>query len=192
MVNRNILGALAAAMIIGATGCVSREVDPGFTPLPPAKPVSFPYGWEGAYAGELEIMGTEDVAMRAAMSLTIRSTPAPDRWSWVIQYEGQPAREYEIVVVDSAIGHYRIDEGNSVTIDGRLMGDTFLSPFGMESTLLSAKYQRVPEGIKFEIVTTSLDPLPPLSTEPNAQTVASYPVQGYQRALLWRIPEGIR
>ncbi len=189
MVITKACAALAIATILTCTGCVSRAPDSEWATPPPTEFVAFPSGWEGDYEGELEIMGADRVAMRAGMNLSIHPTDATDRWTWVMQYEGQPAREYELVVVNDAIGHYRIDEKNSIVIDGRLMGDTFLSPFGMESTMLSAKYQIVPEGIRFEIVTTSLDPISPSKAEGDMPTVVSYPVQGYQRALLHRLPE---
>jgi hypothetical protein len=189
MVNSRLFRAAAMATVLACAGCVSNSKDSDWTTPPPTEFAAFPAGWEGDYAGELEIMGADRVAMRAGMNLSIHPTDSPDRWTWVMQYEGQPEREYELVVVNEAIGHYRIDEKNSIVIDGRLMGDTFLSPFGMESTMLSAKYQIVPEGIRFEIVTTSLDPISPSKAEGDMPSVVSYPVQGYQRALLYRLPE---
>jgi len=188
MVRSRLLGSIALATL-ASSGCVTRSESPEWAAPPATEFVAFPSGWEGDYEGELEIMGADKVAMRAGMTLSIQPTETPDRWTWVIHYQGQPPREYELVVVNDAIGHYRIDEGNSVVIDGRLMGDTFLSPFGMESTMLAAKYQRIPEGIRFEIVTTSLDALPPAITGSGTGRVVSYPVQGYQRALLRPVSE---
>ncbi|MBX7107515.1 MAG: septal ring lytic transglycosylase RlpA family protein [Chitinophagales bacterium] len=123
-------------------------------PVPPlADPykLCFPEDWIGEWDGILKIYSERGLEKNVPMKLTIMPTPALDRYCWDIIYDGIP-RNYELVVRDSALGSYSLDERNGIDIMSGLFGNHFVSRFSVMGSLLDCDYELLNyDELKFSI-----------------------------------------
>lgn len=141
----------------------------------------------GHYVGDLKILGRGTAATQTVkMDLNISPTESPDRWHWILQYEGQPARDYELVAKNPATGDYVIDEKNGIVLGAQLIQDTLYSAFELEGGTLVVRYQWLDE----ETVVFELDNLTAQSTTTGGGTVPvvkSIMVGSSQRGILKKV-----
>lgn len=148
---------------------------------------AFPEVWLGEWKGKLIIYSENKVKQEVAMELHIRNTETDGHWKWIIIYgtgEFRQERHYELMLIDSAKGKYKMDEKNSIILDMTYANNTFYSTFNVEKNLITAIYRLEDKKIYFEII--SSDMKSPLVTgqEGEVSTVESYPVNVTQRAVL--------
>ncbi len=157
--------------------------------LPPeSRFLSFPYSWVGMWSGELVIFNQGVIKMKVPMRLHIKLTEDTSRWQWVIQYDTSK-RNYELVL-DEFKKEYYIDEKNSIIIPVSIFGNTLLSCFDVNGSLLQATYSRAEDELLFTIssVNTNIKDRSggTLNKEEDIPVVDSYKVVSYQRAILKR------
>ncbi len=100
----------------------------------------FPQSWEGKWTGTVEIWGQNQLLDSFPMSLEI--VPQDTAWTFTLNYmrnANEPdLRAYALVPLVDSVGHYAIDEANSIILDAYYNGDCLYSAFGgMGSELLS-------------------------------------------------------
>jgi hypothetical protein len=151
---------------------------------------SFPASWAGTWEGDLHIYGTGKTYPDVRMRLIIKPIEGSDRWQWTILYlaEKTDERAYELAVVDSASGHYFIDEKNSIELDAYLRGNSFISRFAVEKNLLDVIYTLEGDAIRFQVCPGSTKPVRKSGKKAEGiKGVASFPVSSYQVAVLRRV-----
>ena len=155
---------------------------------------SFPESWIGNYKGELHIFGVDSVKMKVAMNLEIDKTSNDSIFNWTLIYNfngNEDKRPYKLKVVNKNTGHYKIDEMNSIVLDGYQHTNTFTSFFGLIDSFIIATYTKNKDVIVFEIISSKSEPV---STTGNTKfegedipEVRSYLVNGRQKAFLTKI-----
>lgn len=152
----------------------------------------FPESWLGKYQGDLMIYGVDSVKMKINMKLDIVKTVNDSIYDWTMIYNFKgkdDIRAYSLVVVDKEKGHYKIDENNSIIIDGYLFNDTVFTSFFqvMESYIIST-YTKKEETIIFEIISGKSKPVSITGNitkdKEEIPQVDSYFVNGRQKAVL--------
>ena len=156
----------------------------------------FPYGWFGTYEGELEIFGVDSVAHRVLMNLDIGPTDNDSTFFWTITYgEGdqKDVRKYQMISMDNSVGYYVLDEKNSIKIETYLKNKVMTSFFSVNGNFIIATYEKVDEGIAFELIAAQMQPASETGGEKyegeDIPKVTAYPVTGRQRALLKKIAD---
>ncbi|MCB0473673.1 MAG: hypothetical protein KDC56_11495 [Flavobacteriaceae bacterium] len=155
---------------------------------------TFPDSWSGSYKGELQIYGVDSVKMKVGMQLDIAPTARDSVYSWKIIYNmngKEDLRAYELHTVDRQKGHYRVDELNSIVLDGYLRAHIFTSFFEVSGAYIIAAYTKEGDSIVFEIISALSEPV---STSGNTKQgeeaipeVQAYQINGRQKAILRKI-----
>ena len=113
---------------------------------------TFPFEWIGSYEGQLEIFNhPKDTSMVVDMKLEIGSPNNEGYYPWRIQYGEDDIRPYFLEAINPEIGHYRIDERNSIELDGYIKNGHFITRFEVMGNDLLFDYERVDEGILAQI-----------------------------------------
>ena len=105
---------------------------------------SFPSDWFGKWEGTLEIFSGPNLVDSIPMTLEIDSLQSSQAIKYFITYgEGEDAlRPYYLYAVDTANGHYRLDENNGIVIDMYVLGNQLVSHFEvMNSYIQTASYR---------------------------------------------------
>lgn len=160
-----------------------------------ADTLPFPAGWVGHWAGNLDIYSSKGIAQTIPMFLEINKIDSSltGRYTWGMTYVSKEKdwRPYELVPLNPARGHWRIDEKNSIAMESYLFGSKLLCWFVVEGNRILCTYEKAaPDTIIFEVM--SGKELPASTTGNTRQgdedipEVKTYPFQGFQRALLKR------
>lgn len=115
----------------------------------------FPQDWLGYWQGDIVIYGATGEMQRLPMALDLRATAASDRYHWAIIYGSDTIagrRDYYISPVDTAVGHWQVDEQNSIIIDSYVRGPALVSAFEVQGNYLTSSYSRSGEELIFEIL----------------------------------------
>lgn len=101
--------------------------------------------WVGAWKGSCQLNPEFNGTKEFGASLTIKKNSKKDRFQWKLIYEGsgslpRQVRNYEMVPVDKAKGHYYVDEKNGLLLDSFLDGKFLYSPFVINGNLIHATY----------------------------------------------------
>ncbi|HAI76354.1 MAG TPA: hypothetical protein DCM08_08900 [Microscillaceae bacterium] len=153
---------------------------------------NFPSDWAGKWQGNLAIYNpAKGKTMEVTMQLTITATENPSQWGWEIVYntgEKQDIRKYVLLAQDPAVGHYLIDEQNSILLDSYLVNQRLISAFDVSNNRLMAIYHFQPEQIVFTILSSGGEYLRQSGGSNDTPLVDSFKLQAFQEAVLKRIP----
>lgn len=152
----------------------------------------FPKTWEGKWEGRLKIFNAKGLAQEIYMGLEILPIDTSENHTWTIIYgegDDQQIRAYELITKDAAIGHYLIDEKNSIILDDYLLGNTLYSRFDVMGSLLTAVYRKEGDKIIFDIIAGSAEPISTTGGEDDIPEVNSFKITNAQRAVLTRKKE---
>lgn len=123
------------------------------------------------------------------MQLIVQPADSADTFTWQLVYgeKAEDNRPYLLRPVDTAKGHWQIDERNGIVIDQYLVGNRFTSAFTVQNNTIVDSYWR--EDNKLIIEFHSF-PARPVNTSDHgtkdSPKVDSYPVRSFQRAVLTR------
>ena len=153
---------------------------------------SFPDSWLGKYKGDLMIYGVDSVKMKLEMNLDILKTAIDSIYDWTLTYDlngNKDVRAYSLNVVNKQKGHYRIDERNSIIIDGYLHNNNvFTSFFKVSNSYIVATYTKNENSLLFEIISgderAAASTGNTISNGEEIPEVVSYLVNGRQKAVL--------
>ena len=152
----------------------------------------FPGGWLGKWTGKLLIYG-EGEPKEVYMELNIKDAEDANHWKWTIIYgrgEFGQTRAYELILVDSVKGKFKMDEKNSIILDMTYRNNSFFSTFEVEKNLVTAIYTLIDNKIIFEIISSDMkNPLVTGNEGEEVSTVFSYPVTVVQKAELNKYSE---
>lgn len=151
--------------------------------------LSFPDSHLGEWEGELEIYGPQGVLQTLGMELHIKKLEGEGRWAWTILYKGDivDERKYELYLKDPGKAHYVIDEKNSIFLDAYYMGNTLISRFSVNRSLLMINYTFEKGKIIFDVFSGSLDNSVKTGEEiKEVEEIRSYSTASRQQAILQR------
>lgn len=124
---------------------------------------------------------------KVTMRLNIQPEAGNSVYSWQLIY-GEAARDnrpYHLRPVDTAVGHWVIDENDGILLDGYWIGNRFISTFSVQGNTITAVYWLVDKQMHIEMISTKVT----ASRESGKGTaevpnVLSFPVSSYQKAIL--------
>lgn len=122
-----------------------------FTVLSLGNDVSSLTPWVGYWQGTCEILAQGAREKELAMSLKVVEVD-PERYSWIIQYEGEFPRNYEMKR-SAGVSHWVLDEKNGVFIDKfmDLSGSEMKSLYTINGRIFSSVEKLAGDHITFEI-----------------------------------------
>lgn len=147
--------------------------------------VVFPQSHFGIWQGTLYISAPgARQPQKTPMKLTIDSLRGKrNRYAFYIQYGDQPARNYELVIVDPVRGLCQIDEKDGIVLSATQLGNRLISQFSVGTNLITTTYTFGARTVEFDLVFTGTKTT---RTGPAKQPVLVYPATNHQHAELTR------
>lgn len=151
----------------------------------------FPASFVGHWKGELSWYRQGASAPRKfTMQLLVQPSDSADRYTWKIVYgdKGEDTRPYEMMAVDTATGHWVVDEKNGILLDQYFIGGKLYSAFSVGGTTIVNAYWRTGNGLAVEFASFPSKAVRTsgAGTE-ESPTVESYAVRSYQKGILTRV-----
>ena len=115
---------------------------------------NFPESWVGDWAGELQIFNKQGMSQSLPMQLNIHPIDNSSDYTFTIIYGldiEKGTRAYVLKTVDAKIGHYLIDEQNSIEIDAYLLGEKLVQRFEVMGNLLETFIEKRDDKLVWEI-----------------------------------------
>jgi hypothetical protein len=151
---------------------------------------SFPKDFVGSWKGTLLwYQGNKKLPQRREMQLIIRPADTAGQYTFQLVYgtKEQDNRPYLLKPLDTAAGHWVIDERNGIVLDQYWVGNRLTGAFTVESTTIVNSYRR--EGKTLVVEFHSITAAAVSKTgggSPDIPPVQSYGIRGYQKAVLRR------
>jgi hypothetical protein len=151
---------------------------------------SFPKDFIGHWEGTLNwYRAGKKEPQQVKMQLVIRPTDSANTYTWQIIYgeKGEDNRPYILKLVDTAKGHWQIDERNGIILDQYFIGNRFTSAFTVQTTTIVNSYWREGANLVAEFHSLTAKPVNTtgMGTEESPK-VESYETKSYQRAVMKR------
>ena len=153
-----------------------------------AQKLSFPQSFVGNWKGTLTWNRPEKAPQQFTMRLNIQPVDS-GRYTWQIIYgdEQKDNRPYLLMPVDTAKGHWQIDERNTIVLDGYFIGNSFTSVFAVSGSTIVSKYELTADGLMVSFTTYATKPITTTGgTSNEIPPVDSYQVKSLQQGLLKR------
>jgi hypothetical protein len=143
--------------------------------------------FEGHWAGDLYSFNGKDSNKVASMQLIIAPTDTSGVWQYKMIYSDKDIRDYRIKTINSERNKFVLDEGNEILLAQDLFGKKFISCFEVGNSLLMVSLEKRDDTLLFEVSSLSVKDKKK-SGKGNKETpfVYSYPVAGFQRAVLFK------
>lgn len=154
-----------------------------------AQTASFPQSFIGNWKGTL----TWTVPGKASQTFTMRLNIQPagsGRYTWQIIYgdDQKDNRPYLLIPVDTAKGHWVVDERNSIILDSYWIANRFTGVFAVGGSTIFDAYWIDAEGLHVEFVTHNTKPLNITGgTSKEIPPVESYQIKSVQRGVLKKV-----
>ena len=142
----------------------------------------------GHWEGQLVWLkaGSKDV-QKVKMQIIIHRTDTAGQYTWQIIYgdKNEDNRPYILKPVDTAKGHWVIDERNGILIDQYWLANRFSSLFSVQNSTIHDSYWIENDKLIAEFYGVSTSPIATsgAGTE-DIPTVKSYAIRTYQKAIL--------
>ena len=150
-------------------------------------PHNFPLDWIGDYVGQLKIYNNGKIDT-ISMRLVIDYPNAEGYFPWTIVYDEIDIRPYGLEVVNADVGHYRINEYNSIELDAYLIDRHLITRFSVMQNDLIIDYEHVGDAIiaQFYISGTKNQNITggEIIGQDTIPKVSTYPLSVYQKAIL--------
>ena len=148
---------------------------------------SFPKDFIGNWTGSLTWHPAGKEMQTVAMRLNIQPETGKSVYSWQLIYgdAAKDNRPYHLKPVDSAAGHWVIDENDGILLDGYWIGNRFISTFSVQGSTITAVYWLVGKEMHIEMISTKVAAVRESGKgTADVPKVLSYPVSSYQKAIL--------
>lgn len=151
----------------------------------------FPESWTGHWKGELQWFRTgKPEPQKVNMELHIQKGDSAGTYTWQIIYGSvtEDNRPYILKAVDTAAGHWQIDEMNGIILDQYRVGDRFSGAFTVQGNTIVNSYHLSGDKLVVEFYTITAKPIAVTGngTEESPK-VDSYRVGGFQQAVLSKV-----
>lgn len=153
------------------------------------KVISFPQSFIGNWKGTL----TWTVAGKQPQTFTMRLNIQPadsGRYTWQIIYgdDQKDNRPYFLIPVDTAKGHWVVDEQNTIILDSYWIANRLTGAFSVSGSTIVDQYWLAADGLHVEFITYATKPVATTGgTSADIPPVESYQIKSVQRGVLKRI-----
>jgi len=159
------------------------------TTAPIAK-LNFPKSFIGNWKGKLQWMVAGKPTKEFTMQLSVQPADSAGQFTWQIIYgdEGKDNRPYLLKPVDTATGHWIIDELDGIILDSYVHGNSIHGAFTVQGNTIIDNYKIENGKMLVEFFTVKLSEKN-ISGKGTAEvpTVESYKIAGYQTGTLIKI-----
>lgn len=152
---------------------------------------TLPAAFIGHWKGELEWRVAGKAPKTFAMELLVKPADSPGHYSWLIRYgsEGNDQRPYLLKPVDSANGHWVIDEQNGIVLDSYLLGNSLHGAFTVQNNTIIDRYSLQGDSLQVSFLMIRLQDRNRSGKGTDEIPYAdSYRISGYQSGILIRQP----
>jgi len=151
----------------------------------------FPRKFIGHWEGELEwYQAGRTSPKKIKMQLLVQPLDSANQYTWQIIYgeKTEDNRPYVLKAVDTAKGHWQIDERNGIILDQYWIGNRFASAFTVQTSTILDSYWLEGENLIVEFYSISSKPVNTTGqgTE-DSPKVDSYSAKAFQRAVLRKV-----
>jgi len=152
------------------------------------KPLPFPQGWAGEWQGKVWVrdMATGRQLYLLPMKLSVASLHGDSVYSFVMQYDTSPPRNYRLVVEDRATNRWITDEQNSIFLKGYYFDGHYVDLFQVNQSLLRTDFELRNGELVVRMETWQEDRKQLTGTEIPDITVYTYPPGTLQYGVLQR------
>lgn len=148
----------------------------------------FPDKFIGHWEGELQWFQTGKTGpQKVKMQLIIQPADTAGQYSWKIIYgeKNEDSRPYLLKPMDTAKGHWIIDERNGIILDQYWVGNRFTSAFTVQNSTILDSYWVEDDKLVAEFYSISAKPV--RTTGGNSDEIPqvhSFGTKSYQKAIL--------
>lgn len=151
---------------------------------------SFPKDFVGHWEGTLHwYRAGNGTPQKVKMQLIIKPADSANTYTWQIIYgdKGEDNRPYVLKPVDTAKGHWQVDERNGIVLDQYFIGGRFTSAFTVQTTTIVDSYWREGKNVIAEFYGLTAKPVNTTGNDTeDSPKVDSYGTKSYQRAVMKR------
>ena len=184
---------LIGMVLVTIMACKTTKLtEPTSSVIPNRASFTFPMDWLGEYEGTLYIMSSPKDTTAVKMGLSIQNPDNTGLYPWILSYGDADKRYYGLEAINVQKGHYRVDELNSIKLDGYLRGNHFVTRFEVMGSDLLVDYERQPGGILTRFYVSRDQPSLTGGEVFGSDTipeVKTYPLVVFQEAFLRKKPE---
>lgn len=175
-------------LLLTAISCLTFSL---FAQKKAEKKYRFPSDFTGHWKGNLQwSQPGKKEPVNVNMELIILPADSALKYSWQLIYgkAGEDNRPYILRAVDTAKGHWVVDELNGIVLDQYWAGGKFCGAFTVQNSTIVNNYWIENGQLVVEFISLAAKPIATTGngTEESPK-VDSYRVSGYQRAMLSRI-----
>lgn len=149
----------------------------------------FPKDFIGHWEGELHwFQPQKPEPQKIKMQLRIQPADTAGQYSWQLIYgeEGKDNRPYILKPVDTAKGHWKVDENNGIILDQYWLGNRVICAFTVQTTTIVNSYTLENGMLTAEFYSLTASAVNTTGGSNNIPQVTSYGAKGFQKALLKR------
>jgi hypothetical protein len=150
----------------------------------------FPTSFIGNWKGNMQWMIAGKPKQTFTMQLRVQPTDTANQYTWQIIYgaDSKDNRPYILKPIDTAKGHWIVDEGDGILLDSYLHGNSLHGAFTVQGSTIVDNYTVENSLMKVEFFTIKLDEKQQ-SGKGTTETpfVQSYKIASYQTGVLKKI-----
>ncbi len=165
-----------------------------FNVIAQAQPTTFPGSFIGHWKGNLQWIRIGQPTQTFAMQLKVLPMDSLGFFTWQIIYgeQGKDNRPYLLKPVDSAKGHWQIDENNGIVLDNYVFDNCLKGVFSVSGNTISNSYCLQNGLLKVEFTSVKLaNKKVSGKGTGDVPLVESYPLSSYQVGVLQRVDSTI-
>jgi hypothetical protein len=151
----------------------------------------FPQCFIGHWKGQLQWMMPRRNPQLFTMQLIIQPTANAGEYTWQIIYGDSATtdnRPYLLKPIDSAAGHWVVDEQNGIVLDSYVFGQTMLGAFTVQANTITDKYRVQGDSMLVEFTSIRLQQKNSTGKGTDASpTVDSYRIASFQSGVLQKL-----
>lgn len=148
----------------------------------------FPKDFVGKWKGTLEWHRTDNAPQKVNMELNIlpsKDTAGQFTWNLIYGSPTQDNRPYILKAVDTAKGHWVIDEVNGIVLDQYWLANKFIGSFTVGNATIVNNYYLENGNMVVEFISYGAQPVAKTGKgNEESPFVSSYAIKSYQKAIL--------
>jgi hypothetical protein len=155
-----------------------------------AQAQDFPQKFLGSWEGKLQWYQTGKKApQEIKMQLNIQPADTAGHYYWQFVYgNNEDDRPYILKAVDTAMGHWVIDERNGIELDQYWVGNRLNGAFTVQNSTIVNSYWLKGDKLIVEFFSIGTKPVNKTGgASKEVPSVESYPVKSFQKAILERV-----
>ncbi len=194
---RTILSAIFLSLLLSATAqqgdSLRKQNRRTFLGLGPKRALIFPQDFVGHWKGQLQWLMNGKPAQTFSMQLIIQPADSAMTYTWQIIYgdKGQDNRPYLLKPVDTAKGHWVVDERDGIMLDSYVHGSSLHGAFTVQGNTIVDNYSLVSRNsMRVEFFSIKLgDRTTSGKGTEDVPSVDSYRISSYQTGVLIKVKE---